>query len=45
MMPTEVTSPVTLMILTLRTTGSTFAGGAMGGTIRHSRLNSKACRV
>ena len=26
-------------------TGSTFSGGAMGGTIRHSRLNSNAWRV
>ena len=24
---------------------NTFAGGAMGGTMRHSRLNSKACLV
>src|ERR1035437_1908042 len=44
-MPTEFTVPVMLRMVTLRTTGSTFAGGAMGGTIRHSMLNSNACFV
>ena len=45
MKPTFFVVPETFRMVTLRTIGSTFAGGAMGCTIRHSMLNSNAWRV